>query len=412
MTLNAQVQIKVMHYNLLYYGLNVYECTDLNNGINNKTQYLKTIINYVQPDILTVNEIKANDYTQNYLLNNVFYLNGFPQFKKGNSITGSFDANQIYYNSSKLFLEGQDVIAAPTHQFDLFKFYYRSPDLESGDTVRLICIIGHLKAGSYPENITERAEQANELMSYLNIYYEPSNILLMGDFNLYTSSEEAYQIFTNYSNTDIKFNDPVNAAGDWNSNPDFTDVHTQSTHYTSDCASGGGMDDRFDFILTSNFIIDGTENVEYSSGSYTTVGQDGNHLNDAINYGSNTSVPANVLDALYNNSDHLPVTLTLEINQTPANSIENFVHALDLSVQNPVSDFLNFTIYVNDVFNSNSFNVEIYSILGQKIYIDQIDKENNEIEYQIPVTDFEAGMYILRVYDENNNFYQSKFIKI
>ena len=54
---SAQETIKVMHYNLLYYGLNYDNCTRLTNYIVDKNQNLAKIIKYVQPDIFTVNEM-------------------------------------------------------------------------------------------------------------------------------------------------------------------------------------------------------------------------------------------------------------------------------------------------------------------------------------------------------------------
>ena len=48
--------------------------------------------------------------------------------------------------------------------------------------------------------------------------------------------------------------DPINTPGSWNNNEDFRGVHTQSTRTSSSGfggGAGGGLDDRFDFIMVS-----------------------------------------------------------------------------------------------------------------------------------------------------------------
>jgi len=414
--LNAQVEIKVMQYNLLYYGLNVYECNSSNNGINNKTNYLKTIINSEKPDIFCVNEIHANNDTQNYLLWNVFTNSGYSSFARATTTGPSnFAGNQVYYDAHKFYLYAQSSVYANPAQFDIYRFYYRSPDLLNGDTVKLTCIVGHLKAGNTPDDEATRAVATQNLMSTLEAYYPVGNYLLMGDFNLYSSSEQSYQNLINYTNSDYKFKDPINSAGSWNSNSNYENIHTQSTHYSNasnPCPSSGGMDDRFDFILCSNSLMNQSNKIHYVTYSYKTVGNDGNHYNNSINDGTNNSVSASVLDALYNNSDHLPVSLKLSINQNPVDIEPITQKYLDIKIQNPVKEYLNVTIYVNDVFNSDNFNVEIYNLLGQKVYQNSIEKQINEINYQIPVLDLNSGLYILRIYDNQNNFYQDKFIKL
>ncbi|PLW92556.1 MAG: hypothetical protein C0592_10085, partial [Marinilabiliales bacterium] len=177
------------------------------------------------------------------------------------------------------------------------------------------CIVMHLKAGSYQSDEDDRAAEVSTLMNYLNALNQPGNYLAMGDFNVYSDDEECFQNLTNHPNANIRFYDPINKLGSWNNNSYYADYHTQSTHSTSnDCAASGGMDDRFDWILASMDIITGGELVQYVSGSYHALAQDGNHFNSSINSSpTNTSVPSNVLTALYNNSDHLPVIMELAV---------------------------------------------------------------------------------------------------
>ena len=184
---------------------------------------------------------------------------------------------------------------------------------ETRDVYYFTCFVAHLKSGQGSAEQAARAEATANLMSYIEAT-GIGNYLFMGDFNLYTPTEDAFQNIINPANSDFKFYDPVNQIGEWSQNPNYSDYHTQSTHSSGSCHSGGGMDDRFDFIMISESVKTGTDDVQYVQGSYETVGQDGNHFDQSINEGSNNSEPAEVIDALYHMSDHLPVCLQLEFN--------------------------------------------------------------------------------------------------
>ncbi len=391
LNLSAQVEIGIMQYNLLYYGLETSFCTATNNNIVTKTEHLKSLISYIKPDILAVNEISATTEAQDYLLYNVFTLNGFPDFKRAEK-TGSYIANQIYYNSKKFTLVQQNFVEASPRQFDIYKFYYNSPDLLVFDTAFFYYVIGHLAAGDTEEDA--RATAAVSLMATLSTFYKVGNYILSGDFNLYSQDEPAYQHFLFYSNDKFRFYDPLSAYGSWHDNENYAYLHTQSTNYYSGCAAGGGMDDRFDFILLSNNIFNLPENkIVYVDDSYKTIGQDALHFNDAINYNGNTIVPANILEALFNISDHLPIYLKLKINQSPITDIFTNKQMIDISFQNPVSKYIDIKINSNNqIFDVN---YAIYDMYGRQITLAQLDAVQQTIN--IPLNNLANGMYILKM---------------
>src|SRR5690606_1202320 len=73
----------------------------------------------------------------------------------------------------------------------------------------------------------------------------------------------------------------------------------------------GGMDDRFDFQLITGELQD-NEGMSQLAGSYRTFGNDGTHTtNGAITTG--TGAAANVLTALAQSSDHLPVVADYQL---------------------------------------------------------------------------------------------------
>lgn len=315
---SAQDTLKIMQYNLLNYNNYTSYCTTSNNNVDNKDGYLTTIIDYTLPDIFTVNEINETNVTLDRVLNNVMNASGRDYYARANrtNYANSDIINAMYYDTRKLALHSQDVVVTPLRDINLYHLYYLSNDLATGgDTAWVTCIVMHLKAGSYTEDEDDRAAEVSLLMNYLNALNKPGNYLAMGDFNVYSDDEECFQNLIAHPNANIRFNDPINKTGSWNNNSYYADYHTQSTHSVSnDCAASGGMDDRFDWILASTDIITGGDLVKYVPGSYYALAQDGDHFNSSlISSPTNTLVPSNVLNALYNNSDHLPVIMKLAI---------------------------------------------------------------------------------------------------
>ncbi|PKP00944.1 MAG: hypothetical protein CVU11_16660 [Bacteroidetes bacterium HGW-Bacteroidetes-6] len=320
LNINAQDTLTVMQYNLLNYNNYTTYCTTDNNLVADKDGYIKTIIDYVLPDIFTVVEINETTTSLDRLLNNVMNTSGRTNYARANrsNYNGSDIVNMLYYNTDKLVFDHQIDLtnAALTRDINMYYLYYKDPNLATThDTSWVTCIVMHLKAGSYASDATTRAAEVSVLMNYMNSINKAGNYLVMGDFNVYTSDEECFQNLINHPNANIRFYDPINQPGDWNNNGTYAPYHTQSTHTADNgCAATGGLDDRFDFILSSLDIITGGKKVKYLSGSYHALANDGNHFNLAINSGSNTSVPSNVLDAIYNNSDHLPIIMQLIVN--------------------------------------------------------------------------------------------------
>lgn len=323
----AQDTLKIMHYNLLNYNNYTSYCTTSNNDVSNKDAYITSIIDYVLPDIFSVNEIEESSATLDRLLNNVMNTNGRTYYARANRTNygSSSIINALYYDTRKLVLHSQDVVVTSVRDINLYKLYYSSASLASGaDTAWLTCIVMHLKAGSYTSDEDERAAEISLLMNYLNSLNNAANYLVLGDLNVYSDDEACFQNLINHPNANIRFYDPIDKMGDWNNNSYYEDYHTQSTHSASNnCAASGGMDDRFDFILSSLDIIIGSKKVQYIPNSYYALAQDGNHFNSSlVDAPTNTLVPSNVLNALYNNSDHLPVIMKLSIDE--AVSVDEF----------------------------------------------------------------------------------------
>ncbi len=387
--------LKVMQYNILNYGNNTSYCTASNNNINDKNGYIRTILTAYYPDIFTVCEMGRNTSLPGDFVRNVLNVNGVDYWltSAGSNTTTPTSSliNCIFYNSEKLSLTGHYVAQNNTRDVDVYDF-----KMKSDNSITLTCVIAHLKAGSGSDNAAKRKIMAENTMNYLESHYQGRNVLIMGDFNLYSASEAAYQAFTNesaYPNS--YFIDPLYpyGVGDWNSNYNYRYYHTQSTHTEGGCASSGGLDDRFDFILMSECIYGGRDGIRYVNGSYNAIGNDGNHYNKSINNPANQAVSAEVADALYGNSDHLPVTMNLVLGHYDVNELNSNELSFDI-FPNPTSEKINIRFYQNDFGQANLL---LFNTLGQTVYSADVFVNDGLSEHVIPVENLQKGLYFLRI---------------
>ncbi len=410
-SLLAQDTLKILQYNLLYYGDTTTYCTTDNNDMATKTNYLKTIISYVKPDIFGVNEINTLTSVHDYLLNNVFILNGFSNYKRSEVLGDpGYITTQVFYNSDKLEEVRVYSITAWPRSILVHKFYLKTRSLRDGDTIWLYVAEAHLKAGTDSSDALDRANATANLMAFIQDN-GVNNYIFMGDFNLYTSAEDAYQNVVNPSNPAYKFYDP-GPAGNWSNNSYFAAYHTQSTNYYSDgCKAGGGLDDRFDFILYSAPLRDNTLGLRADSSSFKIIGNDGQHFNSSIDYNGNNSVPADVLTALKNNSDHLPVYIEL-ITSSPFTDIENTASTsvpgftVNFSMQNQI------TLQINDnyILSQHSAKLEIFSIDGKQAYSQAFTINPYVLNYTLKTQPLAQGIYVVTL-KAGDRIYTHKLIK-
>lgn len=396
-TINAQDTLRVMVYNLLYYGVELGSCSFSNNNPNAKDGHLRNILSYDLPDIFVVNEISRNPVYHDRIIDSVFNLitnTSYERAETKNVNTFSSIMNMLYYNTEKLELYSQHIVQSLTRDIDLYTLYYKSPDLENGDTAFINCLAAHLKAGSSPEDQLRRTHQINNVLAWLANNRPPGNYLFMGDFNAKSSNEQAMQNLFFNPNPDFRFYDPVEQLGNWYNNPQFTFYHTQSTHTSGPCHSGGGMDDRFDLIIATQDILQGNKMVSYIEGSYFTMGQDGNRLKKSlIDTPTNTSAPYPVIQSLYHNSDHLPVLLSLAVNQTPA-STGRPAQLPGIKINNPVENELRIR-FTQTLPGNEALVLSLYNSHGQ--LLEEKTVHTSATHLSIPMHTFSSGLYVLRL---------------
>ena len=357
----SQSEVKVMHYNLLNFGAFTDYCTINNNDPAEKIISLKTIIDHYVPDVLLVNEISPDDYYSDLVLDEALNSSGRDYFSRAahTNIAGSNICNMLFFNNEIFGLAGQDVIAHYLRDINVYQLYTKSQALQQGaDTTFLYLISVHFKAGSSGSDKDMRAQMAGLIADYIETHQIADACLMTGDLNLQNSYEEAWQILCSDLPENYRFSDPANSVGVWHNNPDFADYHTQSTHLSSNgCASSGGMDDRFDFILANPTLYDTSQNIFFVDGSYSTPGQDGERFNGSLLDPPNFSAPAPVLEAMYQLSDHLPLLVSLQIAATENMLPESWIYT-------PTASSQVLTIPVSSTPSLNGSNLQAGSSIG------------------------------------------------
>ncbi|MFC4269850.1 T9SS type A sorting domain-containing protein [Polaribacter marinivivus] len=401
--LQGQTRIKTMFYNTLNYNSNAESVA--------RTPHLKTILDEVKPDLFMVCELK-NETASNYLFNNAIVTSN-PSFKKADFNTSRSPATDllqmVYYNADKLTLEFNEVI--PTGVRDINHYTLK---LKTASETRIEVFVTHLKASRGIDNRQKREESIEIFTRQLDRLPQDAYVIFAGDFNFYTSNEEGFLKLIDENNP-IQIIDPINRLCPsfpddgkdyydvdydntyfWN-NSSFSDVHSQSTRSSqlNGDGAGGGMDDRFDFIMLSKNLTESTE-MKFVNNSYKTIGNNGNCYNSFV---SNTSCTGefsqNLRNALFNFSDHLPIVLELENQQ---NILSNYTYVKKL----------NFSIKHQELklkIDKNIKEIKIYNTLGKVVFT---SKNINSNETVIHLNILNNGLYFLKVDD----YKVAKFLKI
>ncbi|MER3524458.1 MAG: hypothetical protein C4326_10440 [Ignavibacteria bacterium] len=257
----------------------------------------RKVIHTLSPDVLVVQEL-VSAAGQNEFLSSV--LNAYtPNLYAAAPFNDGPDTdNGLFYKPARCEFLGATYLSTPLR--DIAEYVVRP--VNSTTSLRIYSV--HLKASTGTTNEQARLQEVTILRNRLDSLPSGTPFLILGDFNIYSSAEPAFQLLTSTgTNAAGQAFDPLNLSGSWGSNPAFAPYHTQSPRVRSfGGGSTGGMDDRFDMILTSSTMAG-----RIVPSSYIAYGNDGNHYNDSINRLPNAAVPDSVANALHAASDHIPV---------------------------------------------------------------------------------------------------------
>jgi PKD repeat protein len=290
-------RIKIMNYNMLNYPFPDAARADSDTTVRNP--YFRTILTATDPDILVTEEMTGPTAITGIL---DFILNSNSNtYSSGTFIDGDDSDNGIFFKTSKFTFVSNTRIYTALRDINEFKLIHSA----TGDTLRIYAV--HLKASSGATNEDLRAAEVDSLRKFTNALPAGTDFIVCGDFNIYKSSESAYQkLIFNSVGDDGHFIDPITISGTWN-NPSYAAHHTQSTRDIQiGGGASGGLDDRFDMMLYSNAISQ-AGGISFVPGSVIPYGNDGNHYGLSINAGTNTAVGSTIANALFYGSDHIPI---------------------------------------------------------------------------------------------------------
>jgi hypothetical protein len=377
---------------------------------SNRADILKAIIDDYQPDLFMVCELQSEAGANTIL--NTSLVTPDNRYMKANFIpnqSSSFTGLQqlVFYNSTKLILDDLTVITTSIRDINHYIFKLNTPDAAT-NPIYLDVFVAHLKSSQGIDNELLRLQMIVEFTDILSSISTDHFVLFAGDLNLYTSDESAYQELLDSSNS-IILKDPIDRLGGWHNNASFQDIHTQSTRTSNagfnDHGAGGGLDDRFDFILISE-NLQTSATLHYVEGSYKAYGNNANCFNDNINDTScaGTEYSQSIRDNLYNMSDHLPVIMQLQTDQVLNLSdnlqSNNYIHFKNGNI---ISDAIVLEIDASVLINK----IHIYNSMGQKIKTSIANKTITTID----ATNLSSGIYYI-VLQSSFNTSPLKFIKL
>ena len=437
MNVTAQTDtLRVMAYNVLYYG----------NGCQGPTglyhNYLKTIVGYTNPDIISLEKMASIKLTPGDKYGQASY--GFADSVVDYALNAAFPGryahcpftnasrctNQavLFYDQHKLGFVSIVSSYVNITDFNTYKLYYKDPNLaRTHDTTFLYVIPNHDMSGDEFEQV--RGVQYSNLMKQEKAHFTRlPNMINLGDFNVRSAKETFYNLLTNPADSAFRFYDPpffpdrkLSYPADWDHNPSYAEYFTTSTRQSgvmpNSCGTGGGAKNWYDHIFLSSWIVNNTNYIKYISNSYRTIGNDGQRLKVSINDRNghvNTAAPPAVIEALYQMSNKYPVVLDLlATSNTTGNSpadpeipgVKAYVKN-EVTVTNPVGNEL--IIRFPDDMAGQQVEINCYDMKGEKQQSKTAMVKGTEMAIKCKL---DAGEYNLQIVSHHALVFDDKIVK-
>jgi autotransporter-associated beta strand protein len=267
-----------------------------------------------QVDLLTIQEVQSQAVTSANVaatLNGIYGAGTYAHGTLNGATTGSGTQGVVYNTAALRLLEERAIGTASSTGGPRQTIRYAFQPKDGNASSVFYVYNSHLKSLDTAGDAARRDSEATAIRADADSLAEGTNILYVGDFNLYRSSEAAYQTFLS-AGPGQAF-DPISRPGDWHSNSSFVDIFTQAPLGTApNGLTGGGLDDRFDFQIVSGEVM-APGGLTYVTGTYRTFGNNGSvPRNGDINDPRSTALAglanrSEVLNYLTTFSDHLPV---------------------------------------------------------------------------------------------------------
>ena len=359
--------LRVVTWNLIDYP---------NTALASRQPALRTVVGPLNADIIAIQELKSEAGRDSFL-NNV--LNVVEPGQWAASPFLSTTESAFFYKTAKVALNFTGPVSTAGPRDVLLCRFRPVGYLAATNDFRVYSL--HFKAGTPVASTTDsttRRLESTDLRATINLAAAGTQFLIGGDYNFYGDWEGGYTRLTeSTSDNDGRAKDPLALPGTWNQF-NYRFHHSQST-CSSGCLTGtyatGGLDDRFDFWLSSYNLQDG-EGLDVLPGTTFPFGNDGNHYNASVNGGgTNSAVGITVANALFNASDHLPVVVDLQVAAkiaaasaiTFGSAIVGGVAQQNLNVANPAiapADELDYSFAAPAGFSAPGGSFQAFANLG------------------------------------------------
>jgi endonuclease/exonuclease/phosphatase family metal-dependent hydrolase len=295
-------RLRIVSWNILDYPDCL--CPDMNG--KPRDEYFRSILEILNPDILVVQEM-ARAAAVDQFLKEVLNPKKPKLYKAASFYDGPDTDNALFYKKAMFKVISRQQIITSYRDITEYRMKIKK-GAAKGTKFRIYSV--HFSEGAGAKK--KRENEALTLRAYLDGLLPDELFLVCGSFNMMSSTEIAFKILTgNQVNNNGRLMDPIHKTGKWHDKSRHKRFHTESTRKSKyGGGTGGGLDDRFDMILIS-YGLDQAGKLIYRPGSYVIYGNDGKHLNKAVNKPKNKIVSSDIADALYMASDHLPVIIDL-----------------------------------------------------------------------------------------------------
>ena len=201
LTLNAQSssQIRVCTYNVLHVGDNDQD----------RLSAFRTVFHAIQPDILLCQEVD-NEVGVVLLLDSALNSPNMPSYTAVPFHNGPDSDNALFFNEERVEFISARYYATTLR--DVAQYTLRASG--SSDTTAVFSV--HFKASNDSAAAARRFEEAKVVREIIESLPEHWHVILAGDFNVYSASEQAYQWLIGRGDNSAILYDPINQSGDWN----------------------------------------------------------------------------------------------------------------------------------------------------------------------------------------------------
>lgn len=323
-TASAADTLRLCTYNVLKYSAS---------NEDGRIPQFARILDAIRPDILVCQEVDDGSIVPRFV-NDVLT---WGSYAASAFVDGRDTDNMLFFNQERLRLLGQRTIPTSLRNIGEFTLETVSTDGVPPDTIVVYSV--HLKAS---DDASSRAQRGAEVAALQGGVTSHAYAIVAGDMNLYGPSEPAYVGLT-APTAGRRFVDPLGTTWVRNTTA-YAGIYTQATRATpiAGCGGGvdGGLDDRFDFIMTSSEFSD-----RVLTSTYRAFGNDGQpRLNASIDSPPNTAVDSAMAAALRCASDHLPVYVDIVVGDRTASAADR-QPARALRVEpNPAHDVVTITV--------------------------------------------------------------------